>query len=261
MTVRFGHRPGADSRPDASAAALHVNVYRSYGTAQIRRGDLELEFVGARLDLRPFVAQPGGRRRHARRRHSPPRLHHQRHGRQRRTPRVSAKSSTFTTACPTSTNASSAHRSTPDITFSDDPLRMMRAVRASPQLDFTLARKPSRLCARNAQRIEILAANASRTSFFKIVAAPSVDRLAPAPRQRPAANHTARTRTAQRCRRCKRGTATRTTSCTLWVCSTPWPPKSDNIMLRWAALFHDIAKPQTKHFDPARDGPSTTTIS
>ena len=49
----------------------------------------------------------------------------------------------------------------PDTTFSDDPLRMMRAVRFATQLDFVIEQETLTAIGRNASRINIITKNAS----------------------------------------------------------------------------------------------------
>ena len=61
----------------------------------------------------------------------------------------------------------------PDITFSDDPLRMMRAVRFASQLGFRIADDTFEAITRNAKRIEIVSAERVTTELNKIMLSPS----------------------------------------------------------------------------------------
>ena len=60
----------------------------------------------------------------------------------------------------------------PDITFSDDPLRMMRAVRFAAQLGFSIADPTLQAIGRNAERLHIVSAERITTELCKILLSP-----------------------------------------------------------------------------------------
>tara|TARA_B100001093_G_scaffold475738_1_gene501523 strand:+ start:592 stop:2004 length:1413 start_codon:yes stop_codon:yes gene_type:complete len=59
----------------------------------------------------------------------------------------------------------------PDITFSDDPLRMMRAIRFASQLNFTVAEPTLKAIERNKERIGIITQERITTELNKIILA------------------------------------------------------------------------------------------
>lgn len=61
----------------------------------------------------------------------------------------------------------------PDVTFSDDPLRMMRCVRFSTQLNFRIEDETEQALARNAERISIISQERIIDEFNKIMLAPT----------------------------------------------------------------------------------------
>lgn len=137
----------------------------------------------------------------------------------------------------------------PDITFSDDPLRMMRAIRFATQLGFVIENKTFDAITRNAHRIEIVSKERVAEELNKIVMAkePSVgfkllyksklmDLIFPEFSKLKGVDTVN-----------ERGHKDNFYH-SLEVLDNV-AKHSDNIWLRWAAILHDIAKPATKRYD------------
>ncbi|MEJ7673412.1 MAG: HD domain-containing protein [Chitinophagaceae bacterium] len=137
----------------------------------------------------------------------------------------------------------------PDITFSDDPLRMMRAIRFASQLNFTIEEKTFEGIIQNADRIKIVSSERITDELNKIIMSkePSI------------------------------GFKLLYTSGLLKIIFPPMvelagaeyiegrghkdnfyhtlqvldniSKHTDDLWLRWAAILHDIAKPKTKKFE------------
>ncbi len=138
----------------------------------------------------------------------------------------------------------------PDITFSDDPLRMMRAVRFASQLGFQIEEETFEAIRRNAARIGIVSRERIATELNKIVLSPVpsigfellemtglLELIFP---QMHALKGIER-----------RGQHAHKDNFlhTLKVVDNV-ARRSDDLWLRWAAVLHDIAKPLTKAYDP-----------
>ncbi len=138
----------------------------------------------------------------------------------------------------------------PDITFSDDPLRMMRAVRFASQLGFDIEEETFDAITRNAERVKIVSRERIMTELNKIVLSP-----------RPSIGFELLEMTGllalifPELHRLKgverRGQHAHKDNFqhTLKVLDNV-ARRSDYLWLRWAALLHDIAKPQCKAYDP-----------
>jgi len=138
----------------------------------------------------------------------------------------------------------------PDITYSDDPLRMMRAIRFATQLNFTIEKGSFEAIRRNAGRIGIVSRERINTELEKIMMAPRpsvgfhllmdsglLHLIFPELVDLKGATYI-------------EGKGHKDNfSHTLKVLDNV-AAKSDNLWLRWGALLHDIAKPKTKKFDP-----------
>ena len=138
----------------------------------------------------------------------------------------------------------------PDITFSDDPLRMMRAVRFATQLDFDIYPETFDAIRRNAKRIHIITRERIAEELMKIMRSPHPSRgwllldqcgLLPLIFPELAALKGVETVNG-------RGHKDNFMH-TLQVLDNV-AAASDNVWLRWAALLHDVGKARTKRWDP-----------
>ena len=136
----------------------------------------------------------------------------------------------------------------PDITFSDDPLRMMRAIRFACQLNFKIEEKSFAAIQRNAKRLEIISKERIHVELNKILLSPKPSigfellfkaDLLPMVLPELQLLHGVEL---------YKGKGHKDNFYhTLQVLDNV-AEKSENLWLRWAALLHDIAKPQTKAF-------------
>lgn len=138
----------------------------------------------------------------------------------------------------------------PDITFSDDPLRMMRAVRFATQLRFAINAHTYQGICRNAPRLEIISRERVADELMKIMRAPK-----PSIGWRllldtgllhfilPELEEMQKVETVGG--RSHKDNFDHTMKVLDNVAA-----KSDDVWLRWGALLHDIAKPATKRWDP-----------
>lgn len=226
-----------------------VNVYRNFGTAQVHQGQLELEFVGARRESyhresRNPIVEDGTLEDDISRRDFTINAM-----------ALCVNEDRFGELVDMFDGMGDIERRTirtpldPDVTFSDDPLRMMRAIRFATQLDFTIDDETFDAISRNAQRIEIISKERIATELEKIM-------LSPVPSigwylllnsgllklifPELAAMKGVET---------VNGRGHKDNFDHTMIVLDRVASHSDNVWLRWGALLHDIAKPVTKHWD------------
>lgn len=137
----------------------------------------------------------------------------------------------------------------PDVTFSDDPLRMMRCVRFSTQLNFNIEDETFEALERNRERIKIISAERIITELNKIMMSP-VPSIGFVELQRCGLLSLILPEVSVLdCVETRNGKSHKNNFYhTLEVLDTI-ATKSDNLYLRWAALLHDIGKPRSKRWE------------
>ena len=245
----------ADAVAKRLGRGAHLSVFRTYGTAQVKKHDLELEFVGARResyqhDSRNPIVEDGTLE----------------EDQDRRDFTINAlaiclNADRYGTLLDPHGGVHDMMECTirtpldPDITFSDDPLRMMRAVRFASQLGFYLDGETYDAIARNAKRLEIITRERIVDELNKIMLSrrPSVglkllDSLGLMPLICPEITALKGIETVA-----GRGHKDVFLHTLQVVDNVAEATKNDEdkdrvLWLRWAALMHDIGKPRTKEW-------------
>jgi poly(A) polymerase len=159
----------AESAAQKIDPKLHVTVFKNFGTAHFRWQDLDLEFVGARKesyqrDSRKPIVEEGTLQDDQNRRDFTINalaisLNKENYG---------ALIDPFN-GIQDLENKLIRTPLNPDITFSDDPLRMMRAIRFASQLNFTIVRETFESIKKNAERIKIISQERITDELNKII--------------------------------------------------------------------------------------------
>ncbi len=139
----------------------------------------------------------------------------------------------------------------PDITYSDDPLRMMRAVRFAAQLDFEIDYVSFESIKRNAHRLSIVSIERVMDEFNKIMLSNRPGKGIQRLRATGLLPHFFPELEAMHGVEVVNGKAHKDNFYHTMQVLDKLAESSDDLWLRWAALLHDIAKPATKRFDEA----------
>ena len=136
----------------------------------------------------------------------------------------------------------------PDITYSDDPLRMMRAIRFASQLNFTIEEKSFKAINRNAKRIKIVSKERGLDELNKIILSPKPSIGFNLLEKSGLLSYVFPQLIDLKGVDVRKGIAHKDNFYHTIEVLDNLSVHSNDLWLRWAALLHDIAKPATKRF-------------
>lgn len=137
----------------------------------------------------------------------------------------------------------------PDVTFSDDPLRMMRAVRFASQLGFSIVPEIFEAIQRNAARLEIISKERIIDEFNKILLSPQPSRGLNMLKDAGLLQYFLPELLSLQGVEVINGRGHKDNYLHTLEVVDKIARVSNNLWLIWAAMLHDIAKPVTKRYD------------
>ena len=239
----------ADALKKLLGKRAHISVFRNFGTAQVKFGDIEIEFVGARKESyshnsRKPIVENGTLEDDQNRRDFTI-----------NTLAICLNEERFGELIDPFGGIEDLEDGIirtpldPDVTFSDDPLRMMRCVRFATQLNFFIEDETFEALKRNADRIKIVSAERIADELHKIMMTPVPSKglfelyrsgLLEIILPELCALDVVDTRN---------GKAHKNNFYHTLEVIDNISKYTDNLWLRWAALFHDIGKPRSKRWN------------
>jgi len=226
-----------------------VQVFKTYGTAMLRYNDIELEFVGARKesyseDSRNPVVEDGTLEDDQKRRDFTINAL-----------AISLNKESFGALLDPFQGMEDMEKGIlktpldPGITYSDDPLRMMRAVRFASQLQFEIEKESLESITRNAERIDIITRERIVDELNKILKSPKpsigfllMEKTGLLKRFMPELTDLLGVDDVE-------GETHKDNFYHSLEVVDNIAKNTDDLWLRWAALLHDIGKAPTKKFD------------